>query len=325
MDTFAKLHPREYTTRFLEQNIRPDARSLDAVRHVRVATGSLSDSCYGSALVRIGGTSVVAGVRAELGPCADADEAVLLVANVELLPICSPRFLPGRPPELARAVGAWMNDIVSGGRGRAGPRATSRRALLSAEPLVLSHLVPQQRTLASLGVIDDDSAASRGAAAVAAANDDGADQNAPQLAWHLSVDMYCLDYCGNVFDAALLALVAALRDCRLPTVSRDELGAYVCSRKRTVPLQFNFVPISTTFALIDQFIIADPTDAESELETASLSLVLDADGQIVSVRKPGGSPIAVGALKKCADIAKARIPAVLDALNNSVNQQRQQQ
>lgn len=317
MDTFAKLHPREFTTRFLEQNIRPDARALDAVRHVRVASGSLAASCYGSALVRLGGTSVVAGVRAELGALpTEPSDALLVVANVELLPICSPRFLPGRPPELARAIGAWMNDIVSGGRGRAGPGNSSRRALLDATPLVLSHLVPQQRTLASLtgsngGGGDDDAAA-------LVANDDSAD--VPLLAWHLSVDMYCLDYCGNVFDAALIALVAALRDCRLPTVSRDLTGAYVASRARTVPLQFNFVPISTTFALIDEFIVADPTDAESELETASLSVVLDADARIVSVRKPGGSPIAVAALRKCIDIARSRIPAVLDALDNAEEQ-----
>jgi exosome complex component RRP43 len=303
MDSFQKLHPREYAMRFLEQDIRPDARPLFGVRSASVSRGALT-SCYGSALAQLGSTSVVAGVRAELGRVEPGTPLHCVVANVELLPLCSPRFLPGKPPELARAVGAWMNDIVSGGRGR-DARAT-RRALVDSAALLLTHLAAPERTVGSLlaaggsGAGDDEHARL----------DDDEARDAPLLAWHLSVDMYCLDYDGNVFDAALMALVAALHDVRLPTVSRDERGQYVRSLERTVPLKLNFVPISTTFALIDQFIIADPTDAESELETGSLSIVLDAAGAIVSVRKPGGSPIAVSALRKCVDVAKSRVSVV---------------
>lgn len=320
MDVFQKLHPLEYTSRFLEQNIRPDARALYSVRGASVSTGALT-SCFGSALVQLGATSVVAGVRAELGRVSDsalasspADAAACcVIANVELLPLCSPRFLPGKPPELARALGAWMNDIVSGGRGR--DARASRRALVDPAALLLTHLAPPARTLGSLA------GGGGAAAAVVDAGDDAAaidaQEDAPLMAWHLSVDMYCLDYCGNVFDAALLALVAALRDTRLPTVTRDARGHYVRSRACTVPLQLNFVPVSTTFALIDHFIIADPTDAESELETASLSVVLDADAAIVSIRKPGGSPVAVDALRKCIDVAQSRVPVVLALLQNA--------
>src|SRR4051812_41420242 len=99
MDSYAKLHPREYTTRFLEQNVRPDARTLYESRPCTIAAGSLETS-FGSALVRLGATSIVAGVRCELGPVA-SDAVCTVVANVELLPICSPRFTAGKPPELA--------------------------------------------------------------------------------------------------------------------------------------------------------------------------------------------------------------------------------
>lgn len=33
------------------------------------------------------------------------------------------------------------------------------------------------------------------------------------LNWFIYADIYCLDYDGNVFDAALIALVAALKNC----------------------------------------------------------------------------------------------------------------
>jgi len=32
------------------------------------------------------------------------------------------------------------------------------------------------------------------------------------MTWYLYVDIYCLDYDGNVFDACLIALLAALAD-----------------------------------------------------------------------------------------------------------------
>lgn len=43
-----------------------------------------------------------------------------------------------------------------------------------------------------------------------------------QLSWCLYCDVICLDYDGNLGDASLLALVAALQDTTLPKVEYDE-------------------------------------------------------------------------------------------------------
>ncbi len=40
----------------------------------------------------------------------------------------------------------------------------------------------------------------------------GDDEEANEAMWYLYVDMYCLDYDGNVFDACLIALLAALQN-----------------------------------------------------------------------------------------------------------------
>ena len=37
-----------------------------------------------------------------------------------------------------------------------------------------------------------------------------------KVLWYLFVDLYCLDHDGNIFDACLLALIAALKNVRLP-------------------------------------------------------------------------------------------------------------
>lgn len=35
-----------------------------------------------------------------------------------------------------------------------------------------------------------------------------------QLVWVLYVDMVCLDYDGNVIDACMIAMIAALKNCK---------------------------------------------------------------------------------------------------------------
>lgn len=41
-------------------------------------------------------------------------------------------------------------------------------------------------------------------------------------AWKLMVDVYCMDHDGNVLDAALISVMAALRSLQLPAVSVNE-------------------------------------------------------------------------------------------------------
>lgn len=68
--TFKRLHPQAYFNRFLPHSFRPDGRPLadDAARSwraVSVNRGSIS-TASGSALVRMGETTVTCGVKAEI-------------------------------------------------------------------------------------------------------------------------------------------------------------------------------------------------------------------------------------------------------------------
>ncbi|KAG8708620.1 hypothetical protein FRC09_001135, partial [Ceratobasidium sp. 395] len=84
--TFQRLHPRAYFERFIAEGYRPDGRKPDSWRDVSINVGGksflLSDyrvhkSIYGeligsistangSALVRIGDSTIVCGVKAEI-------------------------------------------------------------------------------------------------------------------------------------------------------------------------------------------------------------------------------------------------------------------
>lgn len=41
-------------------------------------------------------------------------------------------------------------------------------------------------------------------------------------AWRLLVDVYCIDHDGNVLDASLVSIMAALKSLKLPAVSINE-------------------------------------------------------------------------------------------------------
>jgi exosome complex component RRP42 len=81
---------------------------------VSVETG-LIESAQGSALVKIGNTQVLAGVKIERGePFPDAPNSGVLMVNAELRPIASPTFEPGPPDEnsieLARVVDRGIRE-----------------------------------------------------------------------------------------------------------------------------------------------------------------------------------------------------------------------
>lgn len=93
-------------------------------------SGSIS-TAEGSALVRLGDTTIVCGVKAEIAePELDRPEdgflgshrvlltydigifKTLLVPNLDLPPICSPKFKPGPPPEEAQVLSDRLNEAL---------------------------------------------------------------------------------------------------------------------------------------------------------------------------------------------------------------------
>jgi len=76
---------------------RLDGRGPDAYRPVTVEPGFVT-TADGSALVRIGDTAVLSGIKLEPGkPFPDTPNAGVLTTNAELIPLSSPTFEPGPP------------------------------------------------------------------------------------------------------------------------------------------------------------------------------------------------------------------------------------
>ena len=78
--------------------------------------------------------------------------------------------------------------------------------------------------------------------------------------WILYCDLYCLDYDGNVMDAALLALLAALQETKLPVLEMGPAERLVVAPGAAPrPVVLNHTPVALTLAVIDTHVVADPT------------------------------------------------------------------
>jgi exosome complex component RRP42 len=76
---------------------RLDGRGADEYRKITVEPGFVT-TADGSALVRIGDTAVLSGIKLEPGkPFPDTPNAGVLTTNAELIPLSSPVFEPGPP------------------------------------------------------------------------------------------------------------------------------------------------------------------------------------------------------------------------------------
>ncbi len=76
---------------------RVDGRARDEYRPLSLTPGFV-DTADGSALARIGETTVLCGVKLEPGkPFPDTPNAGVLTTNAELIPLSSPTFEPGPP------------------------------------------------------------------------------------------------------------------------------------------------------------------------------------------------------------------------------------
>ena len=104
--TVRLLHDRVYE--LLAEEKRLDGRTPKDIRKIDIKT-SVIDKADGSAMVSMGGTRIIAGVKTEIGqPFSDRPNEGVFTVNAELLPLASKSFEPGPPSEegveLARIV-----------------------------------------------------------------------------------------------------------------------------------------------------------------------------------------------------------------------------
>lgn len=256
-EEFKKIQPDEYYRKYLEHKQRPDGRSLSEFRSTSLSVGSIG-TADGSALVKLGNTTVVCGLKVEVAvPKLDKPQRGYIVPNVELPAMCSPVFRPGPPSEQAQALSQLMLDIIT-----------------NSCCVDLAELCIKEK----------------------------------ELVWVLYCDMICLAYDGNIADACVVALMAALKNTTLPAVSVDsETNHVTMDSSQKVPITVHSFPAASTFAVFDKDIIfVDPTSEEESYVTGEVTIVTLADGKLCMVHKPGGSSMTEQQMQQCVQTSQLR-------------------
>eukprot|EP00897_Mesotaenium_endlicherianum_P000860 jgi/Mesen1/10775/ME000091S10295 len=351
VEAYKRLYPEEYFARFLVEGVRPDGRPLGRGRATSIGLGAVA-SADGSALVKIGNTAVLAGVKLEVFvPAPDAPDQGRLVVEFQMPPLCSAQVKPGRPPDVAHSVTQQLTGALS-----------------SADLVDLKQLCIVEGQAAWVAYL-------RMAKVLQ-----------PASVWLVleygQQDLYCLDDDGALIDAALLASVAALADLQLPGVSVSPEGRVSIPSKLPQPppqggggaaepearletaagaaaaedasgggeggrsgppdeadpetgadpggeraqgaqvrapraLELGPVPYALTCGLYKGHILADPSTEEEALLESTLTLVLDSRNRLVSSYKPGGRADAtVASIQDCLALARIRrreVEAVLQS------------
>ncbi|MBS3815318.1 MAG: exosome complex protein Rrp42 [Hadesarchaea archaeon] len=100
---------KDYIVDLAQQDKRADARDLNQYRDISIEKG-WAGNAEGSALVKIGNTQVLAGVKISKGtPYPDRPESGVLITTAELVPIAHPTFEAG-PPDKATVELARVTD-----------------------------------------------------------------------------------------------------------------------------------------------------------------------------------------------------------------------
>ena len=313
---FAAVSPHPFLQAHLsaekKKPIRANGRTANEFRTPGINTGSLTH-CNGSAVVRLGNTSVVCGVRAEIlkeedtpgtyeHPGQNADESQdeeqddgeevadlrLLVPNVELSTGSTPSHIPGNAPS------TYAQTLI-----------TRIRSLLHSTRLLRA---------SDLRILYKPST-----------NPEDPDTEAEMLLkgyWVLYLDVFFISIDGNAFDAAWISILAALRDTLLPHAYFDEeYEGILCSDspKEAHRLQLRGLPIPSTFAVFEgkkedeeeevDWILSDPDAFEEGVCRETVCVVVDGgggkkgtkDAVIRRVEKIGGGVVGreiMGALVK---------------------------
>lgn len=139
--------------------------------------------------------------------------------------------------------------------------------------------------------------------------------------WGLDLQVICLDYDGNMTDCCLIAALGALKCGFVPevTLKEDTEEAMDVDFKDSVrKFELASFPISCTFAVFEEEILADPTYEEEALCSGLISIVWNSStSSLISVSKQGGTAISETQLEDLFNKAADQSTLIIDLLKQT--------
>lgn len=134
--------------------------------------------------------------------------------------------------------------------------------------------------------------------------------------WFVAIDLITINDAGNLFDAASLAAIAALKNTTLREFD-PETGMVDYKSKTDKKLPILKEPIAVTVGKINKALIMDPTREEEEAFDARLTVAMDEKGTISALQKGGYAPLTVKEVDQIIDLASEKSKFLREALNNA--------
>lgn len=138
-----------------------------------------------------------------------------------------------------------------------------------------------------------------------------------EKAWFVTIDIISINDAGNLFDAAGLASLAALRSAHFPVVD-EKTGAIDYKQKTATSLPLRKEPLPVTIYKINNSMLVDPTREEEETAQARLTVASDARGTISAMQKGGVEPLSVEEISSMIDLAIEKSAFLRQILNKSL-------
>jgi exosome complex component RRP42 len=113
--------------------------------------------------------------------------------------------------------------------------------------------------------------------------------------WIMFIDIHVLDYDGNLFDAANIAAVAALKTAIVPAKS--------AGKGEDFPMPLMHQPISMTAVKIGDKLLVDPTHDEMRVADARLTVTTTETGNLCAMQKGGQGSFSVDEVFKIVDMS----------------------
>lgn len=114
------------------------------------------------------------------------------------------------------------------------------------------------------------------------------------------IDVYPINDAGNLFDAAALAALAAIKDARLPKIEGDKMNYKERTDKK---LPIKAWPMSCTVLKIGDRLVVDPLYEEEKMADARLTVGIVEDGDLCALQKGGDEGLMPEDIEKMVEIA----------------------
>ena len=125
-----------------------------------------------------------------------------------------------------------------------------------------------------------------------------------KIVYMVYVDLFVLNYDGNLIDCAGLAAIAALKAAKLPvyTVKDDT----VKKTAKTKAIKLVREPLPITVAKIGSHMLVDPSADEEDVLDGRLTITLDEKDLVCTIQKAGSVGFSFEELQKAINIAKEK-------------------